>query len=466
MPISGIRLTMAKTNTEYAGQNADGKAMVTFYRLITAVLSLFLPLYLQLRARRGKEEPSRLGERMGKASLPRPGGEVFWLHAASVGECISAMVLARAIISTMDEENRDATILMTSGTITSAQTIAIRCQEFGLEGRLIHQYVPLDNLTWVKRFLDHWQPALMVVVEGDLWPNMLIETHARGVPIAMASAQISPSSLRFWQGLGLGLARGVFSMFDRILTVDAMHAERFRQLPVRDGVVDVGGSMKIAAPPLAERPEIEGAISEGASGRMVVALLSSHDAEESLFIDAMLRLEEGRFLAVIAPRHPDRGQAIQRMIEAKGKSAGLYSRGEWPQQRQPFWIVDRIGEMGGIIRATDMIVLGGGFAPMGGHNPMEAAALGKGIISGSNVFKNQVAFDLLEQHGGVVYADTVAELADQITTLAASPSQSDQLDNGAFNASRALANQAVSTAQQILAFDRGKNPNKKQGKGS
>ena len=95
-----------------------------------------------------------------------------------------------------------------------------------------------------------------------------------------------------------------------------------------------------------------------------------------------------------------------------------------------------------------------------------AAALGKGIISGSNVFKNQVAFDLLEQHGGVVYADTVAELADQITTLAASPSQSDQLDNGAFNASRALANQAVSTAQQILAFDRGKNPNKKQGKGS
>ena len=428
--------------------------MFALYRILVLMATPLLPVYLWWRARRGREDASRLGERRGIASQPRPDGTVVWLHAASVGESVSAMVLARAMIDAHSGKSEPMTVLLTSGTVISAEMVTRRWPEFGSKGRLIHQYVPLDSPFHVRRFLDHWQPQLMVLVEGDLWPNTLLAASARGIPIAMASAQISPSSMKFWSGLGWPMAKRLFGLFESVLTVDEDHAERFRRLPVRDGVVGVGGSMKIAAPPLPSSPDIEKTIADSANGRLVVALLSSHEGEEILFIEAIRKLEQGRFLAVIAPRHPVRGPAIGGLIEEVGEAAALRSDGSTPGERDLFWIADRMGEMGGIIRASDILVLGGGFEPLGGHNPMEPAALGKGVISGRNVFKNRVAFDLLEQHGGVVYAEGDTELADSIATLASAPSRSSHLDQGAYNASRALASQASTAAEQLLALMR------------
>ena len=428
--------------------------MTALYRILALAAAPLLPAYLWWRARRGKEDPSRLRERRGLAGEPRPEGDVVWLHAASVGECVSAMVLARAIFEAYPEKSGPVTVLLTSGTVISAEAVARRWPEFGSGGRLVHQYVPLDSPPFVRRFLDHWRPRLMVLVEGDLWPNTLLEAAARGVPVAMASAQISPSSARFWTGLGRPMAGPLFRLFRLVLAVDADHADRFRSLPVRDGAVDVGGSMKIAAPALPGAPDIERTIGDGANGRLVVALISSHEGEEELFIEAVRKLEQGRFLAVIAPRHPIRGSAIQGLVEGYGENAELRSSDGAPGGGDLFWIADRMGEVGGIIRASDILVLGGGFEPLGGHNPMEPAALGKGVISGRHVFKNRVAFELLERHGGVVYAEGDTELSDSIATLASAPSRSSQLDQGAYNASRALASQARDAAERLLALVR------------
>ena len=437
--------------------------MRVLYRFLALALTPLLPVCLMWRAWRGKEDPARLGERRGAASLPRPDGVLVWLHAASVGECVSAMVLAKAMIEAQTGsgpgksgpgKSKPMTVLLTSGTVISAEMVARRWPEFGAEGRLLHQFVPMDSPFFVKRFLDHWRPDLMILVEGDIWPNMLTQAKARGVPIALASAQISPSSLRFWGGLGRSMARSLFGLFELVLTVDEDNAGHFRSLPVRNGVVSVGGSMKIAAPALPGAPEVEGTIAAGADGRLVVALLSSHDGEEALFIEAIRKLEQGRFLAVIAPRHPIRGPAIQKLVEDYNETAALRSSGIPPGEGDLFWIADRMGEMGGIIRASDILVLGGGFEPLGGHNPMEPAALGKSVISGRQVFKNKVAFSLLEQHEGVTYAENETELADSIATLASAPSRSQQLDQGAYNASRALASQASTAAEQLLGLMR------------
>ena len=428
--------------------------MHALYRILAMTLTPLLPLYLRWRAWRGKEDPSRLGERRGIAGVRRPEGDVVWLHAASVGECVSAMVLARAMVEARPGKSPPTTVLLTSGTVISAEMVARRWPEFGSGKQLIHQFVPLDSPFFVRRFLDHWKPRMVVLVEGDLWPNTLMEAKARGIPAAMASAQISPSSLRFWRGIGGSIAKSLFPMFKLILTVDGDHADRFRRLPVGDGVVAVGGSMKIAAPALPGAPETEKTITDGANGRLVVTLLSSHEGEEELFIEAVRKLEQGRFLAVVAPRHPVRGPAIRKLLEGFGETAALRSGGSPPGEADRFWIADRMGEMGGIIRASDILVLGGAFEPLGGHNPMEPAALGKGVISGRHVFKNKVAFSLLEQHDGVVYAENDTELADSIATLASAPSRKSQLDQGANNASRTLASHASAAAGQLLGLMR------------
>lgn len=422
--------------------------MLLIYRAFIFLLMPLLPLYLNLRARRGKEHPARLMERRGIATIPRPEGDIFWFHAASVGESISAMVLAGA----MAKERPDAYMLITTGTTTSADAVARRASEFGLGGRLIHQFVPLDCRPWVRRFLHNWQPRAAIIVEGDLWPNMLLETAAAGVPLSLASAQISDKSLQFWQGIGSGMAARIFPHFDAVLTVDEDHAARFQQLPVGEGCVQVSGSMKMAAPALPDMPELSRAISDTANGREVIALLSSHPGEETLFIEAAERLDRDRYLAIIAPRHPQRARAIVKEIEATGNDCPMRSAGEWPNLRQPYWLADRMGEMGGLIRAADTIVLGGGFTPLGGHNPMEPAALGKGVISGRNVFKNRVAFDLLASTGGVIFAETAAEIADCIEMLSSSPSKREQHDHGAQNAWRKISTQADTAAARLLAL--------------
>ena len=418
------------------------------YRLLTSLLRPILPAYLRWRAWRGKEDPMRLGERYGKAGLPRPQGRLYWLHAASVGESVSALVLAASLIKESADEKGNVTILITSGTVTSAAMLAERINEFG--GRLIHQYVPLDIAPWMNRFLNHWQPDLAVMVEGDLWPEMIQSTAARGIPLAMASAQISEKSLRFWTGSASAMARRIFPAFDAIFAVDNDHAERFSRLPVKPAAVQVGGSLKAAAMPLADNHEIIQKLNTAANGRRIILLASSHDGDEEMFINALETLVPHEALAVIAPRHPARARAILTLLEERGMSCRQRSKTEWPETVDGYWLADRIGEMGGLIRAADMIVLGGGFTPLGGHNPMEMAALGKGVISGKQVFKNTVAFDLLAQRDGVIFCDDSHGLRQALDLLMASPTRLERLNTGAFNAWKSLAHDADRIASSLI----------------
>ena len=333
--------------------------------------------------------------------------------------------------------------------MTSAAMLAERSAAFG--GRLIHQYVPLDIAPWIDRFLNHWQPDLAVMVEGDLWPEMIQSTAARGIPLAMASAQISEKSLRFWTGLASAMARRIFPAFDAIFAVDNDHAERFSRLPVKPAAVQVGGSLKAAAMPLADNHEIIQKLNTAANGRRIILLASSHDGDEEMFINALETLVPHEALAVIAPRHPARARAILTLLEERGMSCRQRSKTEWPETVDGYWLADRIGEMGGLIRAADMIVLGGGFTPLGGHNPMEMAALGKGVISGKQVFKNTVAFDLLAQRDGVIFCDDSHGLRQALDLLMASPTRLERLNTGAFNAWKSLAHDADRIASSLIA---------------
>ena len=415
--------------------------MLAIYRLLLVVVYPFLPLYLRLRALRSKEDALRLSERYGVASIARPKGVVIWLHAASIGESIAALVLAKNMLRAKPRYH----VLLTSGTVTSAALIKKRLDEYDLAGKLIHQYIPLDCPSWARRFLDHWQPQLAVMVESDLWPNIILETAEKNIPLVMASAQLSERSLAWWLGAGRGLAKRVFPLFDRVFATDEIQAKRFARLPLaEDSSVAVGGSLKASAPPLADSPELRAMITKGAAKRKVIALLSSHEGEEELFLQALTPLDKETYFAVITPRHP------HRVIKTEGFTSKTYSKGERPTASDTIFIVDALGMLGGIIRSADIIVLGGGFAKLGGHNPMEVAALGKGLISGAHIFKNQVSFDLLHKHDGVIFCQSAEDLTEQITTLLKSPPLRKSLNEGAITAYKTLTNKTNAITEHSL----------------
>jgi len=150
------------------------------YGVLTRVLTPFLPLYLKWRMTKGKENPARLSERYGKASVPRPNGNIIWMHGASVGETTMLLPLIDRILK--DPNNH---VLLTSGTVTSAELMAKR-----LPDRAIHQFVPVDTSKAVTKFLGHWQPDLALWAESEIWPNLIRLTKRRGVPLALVNARM------------------------------------------------------------------------------------------------------------------------------------------------------------------------------------------------------------------------------------------------------------------------------------
>ncbi len=423
-----------------------GRFFLLCYRLIWQALALFIPLILLWRSYRGKEDSTRLGERYGRSTIPRPKGALYWLHGVSVGESVSSLVLAMAIL----KDQPTAHILITSATRTSQHMLRDRIDGLSLQHSITIQYHPHDAASWVRRFLSHWQPDVAVMMESDVWPNMVTLSHEMGIPVLMASAQISDTSLKRWTRLTPSFGAAIFSSFDQIITIDEIQSARFRQL-VDDDRVMVGGSMKAAAPPLSVDDRLVAEILAGAAGRTVVLLASSHEGEDAFFLEALEAINQsGGFMGVIVPRHIQRATTIMKLINDAGMTGAQRSKGILPSINTKIWLADAMGEMGSMISAADIVVLGGGFAPVGGHNPMEMAALGKGVISGPNVFKNNTIFNLLKDKHGCIFVDTPSELGDMITTLSTSTTRRENLNKGAALTYDKLTNAASKTAQYVI----------------
>ena len=178
------------------------------YRLATSVARPLVPLILGFRERQGKEEVARLPERYGVAGMARPEGRLVWLHAASVGETNAILPLIQAL----GAEQPRLSFLLTTGTVTSATMAGQR-----LGPRALHQYAPLDSVAYVRRFLKHWRPDLAVLTESEIWPNLVVETAAFGIPLALVNARMSDGSFLRWRQSPV-VAKAVFGRFCLVLT--------------------------------------------------------------------------------------------------------------------------------------------------------------------------------------------------------------------------------------------------------
>lgn len=366
---------------------------------------------LQRRAAEGKEDRARLGERMGEAGRARPAGQLAWFHAASVGEAASLLELLRRL----HQQRPALTCLVTSGTVTSAQLLAERLPE-----TCFHQYAPMDVLPWVERFLDHWQPDVAVWTESELWPAMLWATYRRGVPMLLVNARISNRSFRHWR-IASGMARSLLGRFTRILAQDDLAGEQLLALGADPARLSVEGSLKEGAAPLPHDEKERVRLARALAGRAVWLAASTHAGEEEIVLAAHARASRTvpMLALILAPRHPDRGDAVAALVRSRGLHVAQRSRDEPIGVETDVYVADTLGEMGLWYRIASVSFVGGSLVDVGGHNPFEPALLGSAILHGPHVRNFFDAYRRLSDADAAVLVRDEAELADMlVATLA------------------------------------------------
>jgi len=398
------------------------KVWIGLYALLTSLFGLVARPFLLWRCARGKESRSRLKERCGFASRKRPAGQLAWLHGASVGESLSLLPMVERL------QAAGFQVLLTTGTLTSANLAAKR-----LPAGAIHQFLPLDVPRFVKRFLHHWQPDLVIFAESELWPNFLNAIDRRDIPLILVNARLSPRSFARWQKVPVFIA-SLLSKLDMVLAQTADDAARLMQLGAAR--VLVTGNLKFDSPAPPVHAEDLAYLTGLIGTRPLWVAASTHPGEEQILLDVHqeLSLRFANLLTIIVPRHPQRGADILHQVEAHKLRGALRSAGGQPMRDVQVYIADTMGELGLFYRLAGLIFMGGSLVPRGGQNPIEPAKLGSAIIYGPYVHNFTEVYQILDEARGAVQVEDAEALIDVLTTLLSDVGKFRTMARAAFDA--------------------------------
>lgn len=352
--------------------------MVLFlYKAVITLVSPFIYVFLLSRLIKGKEDKKRYKERFfGVTGKKRPAGKLVWMHGASVGECLSMMPLIKKIL----EEDKNAHVMVTSGTVTSAELMAKRLPE-----RAFHQFIPVDFPWSAARFVKHWKPDVALWFESDFWPNMLGAAHKAGVPLILLNGRISDKSFRRYSRIKW-YAKPVQDLFTMSFGQSAEDAERLKKMGAAH-VVSVG-NLKFSAvcPPFdaGELKKICGQI----GGRPCWCAASTHPGEEEIIakVHGEIKKMYKDFLTVSVPRHPVRANEIEKIYKDAGLTVARRSRGEKIEAGTDVYLADTIGEMGLLYQLAPLVFVGGSLIVFGGQNMLEPMRLHRVVFVGPHTF--------------------------------------------------------------------------------
>lgn len=412
-------------------------------RLYRAGMALAEPaaaIVLAVRQRRGKEDGTRLSERRGHPGRPRPAGRLAWLHGASVGETISLVPIVERLT------RRGFTVLVTSGTVTSAGLLARR-----LPPGAVHQFVPLDVPRYLRRFLDYWHPDLVLVAESELWPNMIVEVADRGIPLVMVNGRLSERSFRRWQKLPQ-TAHALLERFDLCLAQSPADAERIARLGA-PRVMSVG-NLKFDGPAPPADATTLATLNGLIAGRPVWVAASTHAGEEEQ-IAAVHRALMQRFpglLTIVAPRHPERGEDVCAAARAAGLTSAQRSRGLLPDRATDIYVADTIGELGLFYRLAPVVFVGGSLIPHGGQNPIEPAKLATALLHGPHVHNFADVYAAIDRAEGALPVTDARELAYGLAALLADAARVRRMARAAATTVEALGGAVERTMRAIEPY--------------
>lgn len=385
--------------------------------LYTALFYLLIPLILARLWWRGRRAPAyrrRWRERFGwfPAPVAQP---AIWVHAVSVGETIAAAPLIHGLRARFPDHR----LVVTTTTPTGSERVRAL---FGAS--VFHVYGPYDTPCCVGRFLDRVRPALTVVMETELWPNLIHSCYRRGIPVAVANARLSARSARGYGRLG-ELTRGMLAEVRLVLAQHAADGERFVALGLPPERLTVTGSIKFDIT-LDAALQAQAATLRASAGPRTLCWIaaSTHAGEDEAMLAAHQRLCQAfpDALLVLVPRHPERFDEVARLIEA--------SEFRWQRRSAtPAAIAtstqvllgDTMGELLLLLGCADVAFVGGSLVERGGHNTLEPAAWGLPVLTGPSDFNFSEISRLLSEAGGQMQVATAAALADELCLLAAQP---------------------------------------------
>ncbi|CUI51158.1 3-deoxy-D-manno-octulosonic acid transferase [Cognatishimia activa] len=376
------------------------------YLGLTRILQPVYRFAVMRRLKSGKEHATRYPERFGIATQERPEGKLIWMHAASVGETQSLLGLIPALLA----EREDLTILVTSGTVTSAELM-----DRDLPPGAIHQFAPVDTVRSTRRFLDHWQPDMAIWVESEIWPRMLVETKKRNIPMMLLNARVSGQTLNRWRMARKAAVR-LFEMFDQILVQDQATDDLLQSIGVKKDRRMLTGSLKSELAPALPAVSDSDELLKILKTRKLWLAASTHPGEDQIVLDAH-RLFASDTLLILVPRHPERGSEVAKLAVDAGFNVARRSLGDTLTDDADVYVADTLGELGLWYRAAPISFVGGSLTPIGGHNPFEPILLGSNVVTGPHTGNFSDIFAQLDAVQGRLVAQSANELAEQVAPL-------------------------------------------------
>jgi len=351
--------------------------MIRFvYSLLFYLAQPLVWLRLAWRARKQPEYLQNIGERYG-FHAPRPDAPLLWLHAVSVGETRASEPLIKALLA----DYPDHTLLLTHMTPTGRAVGGELIGKFG--PRLIQAYLPYDLPDACARFLAHFRPQVGLLMETEIWPNLIASARARNIPMLLVNARLSAKSQHGYQRF-LPLIRPALKALSAVAAQTAADGHRLQAIGASD--VRVSGNLKFDVTPAPEKLSLGGEWRHAFDGRPVWLAASTREGEEPYVLDAFARIEVPGLLLLLVPRHPQRFNEVAAMIAERKLTFCRRSEGGFPSPETRVWLGDSMGEMPAYFAAADIALIGGTLLPFGGQNLIEAAACGCPVIVGPHTY--------------------------------------------------------------------------------
>jgi len=390
----------------------------------------------------GKSRPP-LAHRLGR-HFPVVDAGGLWIHAVSVGE----VEVARQLVAELGRRGCELPLTVTA---TTATGLALARQTVG--DRLTVHACPLDLPQPVKRVLDAVRPRVLALVETEIWPELLYQAGQRDVRVAVVNARLSPGSLAKYRRVR-GLLRNLLEPISLVLTRSAADAEAFEDLGVAPARIRVSGNVKYDLEPNPEPLPWTSQAETWAGDRTTTVAGSTLEGEEVLLIDAVNRLSDGwsRIFLILAPRHPERFDAVARLLERRGIPFARRSRTAEAPSQPNVLLLDTIGELARAYGLGAAAFIGGSLVDVGGHNPLEPAVWGVPVVTGPHVHNFQEVYDALIAAGGAVLAHDVAEITTILEGWLDDPASADRVGEAGRRVVETSRGATARTVDELLAL--------------
>ena len=381
--------------------------MLIIYRLLINLIIIISPIIIIIRLLKKKEDLLRFKEKFCLFSKKKKKGNLIWFHGASVGEIKSIVPL----IEKLEKQKKISQILVTSSTLSSSKIF----KKFKFK-KTIHQFYPIDGNYLTKKFLNYWKPKIIIFVDSEIWPNMLLNINKKSIPNILLNARITKKSFKRWNYFN-SFSKKIFKCFDKTYPQNKETVNYLKSLNVKK--IKFIGNLKFSENEYHSKSSINSNIKKFLKNKNYWCAASTHHDEEITCANVHLKLKKkiNNFVTIIIPRHTQRTEEIINSLRNLNLKIHCHSSKQKIKKDTDIYIVDTYGETNSFFKVCDTVFLGGSLITHGGQNPIEAARNGCKIIYGPHIKNFKEIYELLDANKVSNRVNNVEQLTKKVDTL-------------------------------------------------